>query len=752
MSNFKMKKVLKSRRLAFLVAAAAVAAFMGTAKVYASPAVDRYGGSSRYETAAKLCDAGWSTNTDYAVLVNGENYPDALSAAPLAKKYNAPILLTGYNNLNPYTSSELTRLNVKNVFVIGGKAVVSQSIEDSLKARGMKVTRIGGSDRYDTALKIAAKIGKSSEVAVINGNDFRAGMTIASIAALKGMPVILTEGDYMPEGVKKYLGKSSKFDQIYVIGDENTISSSILEGISNVRRIGSGNAYARNVSVIEAFKNEVNTGTLYVASARDFPDSLGASALAPQTSSPVLFVDSPLDQATADFLKTHIINDLRIMGGELSVSDDLEKAVISLPLQVGNTDNMTDTIWQNEKYTPSATMMITATDGTKKEMAVDWNLTQVNTTKPGIYTFKGTVKGTDKIVYTTLTVKPLPYKIDDLEDTAVSREKFDLPTTISAQMTDGTTSQVPVSWDYGTQSGNKPGVYVFYGTVDKYSKKVKLTLTVADSGETVKTIKSIDNIKVTVSDKSSYTLPSEVPATMSDGSVQSVRVTWGDENQYAKGVYTYSGTVDGYSKKVNLMLIVTGEGGQDPKDPNYPDNPGDNDASDLGELQAIIQGEAYPSTVVDPKTKKPVKVTWTKAINIDATYVDKENVDDCRISEVTLEGTIGNNTKVKATIGIIPRILGITTKNNTSNTLIPVVIPIRNTGIYNMSEATDELRAVIIDPVTGNRVQKKVTVLLWNPPYVSVGNSQNYNVTATINNYINSKGTNTLDVTLQVQH
>ena len=84
-----------------------------------------------------------------------------MSAAPLAKKYEAPILLTGKDILNPYTSVELNRLNVKNVFIIGGKGVVSQSIEDSLKARGIKVTRIGGADRYETGVQVAQKLGKA---------------------------------------------------------------------------------------------------------------------------------------------------------------------------------------------------------------------------------------------------------------------------------------------------------------------------------------------------------------------------------------------------------------------------------------------------------------------------------------------------------------------------------------------------------------------------------------------------------------
>ena len=747
MYNLKPKGIFKSKKLAFFVTSIAILGVLGTKEVHASPQVERYSGINRYETAARVCDAGWDSS-DYAVIVNGENYPDALAAAPLAAKYDAPILLTGADTLNAYTSSEISRLNVKNVFIVGGKGVVSQSVEDSLKSKDIKVTRLSGDDRYETALAVAKKVGKSKEVILVNGNDFRDGMTIASIAALKEIPIILTDGAYMPADVKKYLNNTSKMDQVYVVGDANTISDGAISSLSNVKRIGTGNAYGKNVSVIEAFAGEIDTSTLYIASAKDFPDSLGASALAYKTSSPVLFVDSPMDQATSTFLKSHIVNNLKVLGGSGSISYDLETIAKNLPLDIGSTNNFTDTIWQDEKYTPRATVVVTATDGTKKEVPVEWNLTNINTTKPGIYTFTGILSGSDKTVYTTLTVKPLPYKIDNLTETANSKDSYRLPTTVTAQMTDGTTDEVAVTWDYGTQSGNKPGVYVFNGTVDKYSKKVKLTLTIT-AGST-KTIKSIANIKVTVAKKSDYTRPTTVEALMSDGSTEDVAVTWGNETKYDTGVYTYEGTVSGYSKKVGLMLIVTGEGGTDPNDPDYPDNPDNpDDSKDLGELDAIMQDESYPTTVKDPSTGKQVAVTWTEAVSIDSNFEDSgEYIDDCRIAKFTLKGTLKDGTEVKATIGIIPRIITLNVDNGTSN--VPaIVINVRRSdypgGAFNMSDLSDRINAVIKKP-DGTREAKKVHILLWNPPVIDISDSNTYYVTATIK-YYSSPVTVTIRVT-----
>lgn len=729
---------MKSKRLTFIVAVVAASLCFSAFKVKAETLTTRYNGADRYETAAKVSQDGWKSTSDYVVIVNGENFPDALSASPLAKKFDAPILLTSKDELNAYTSVEINRLSVKNAFIIGGRGVVSQAIEDSLKSRGIKVTRLGGVDRYDTAIQIAGKLGKSNEVALINSNDFRDGMSISAIAASKGMPVIPVDTYSIPASVSKYLQGYKKADQIYVIGGQDKISDSILSGLPNIKRIGGGDIYSSNIGVINAFSGELKTDTIYIASAKDFPDSLGASALAPRTYSPIVFVDDPMAYATQNFLKSHIVNNIKVLGGPGAISYESEQIAKGLPSAVASVNNITDTIIQNEKYTPRPTMVVTASDGTKKEVNVDWNLTKINTSKPGIYTFTGTIHGTDKTVLSTLIVKPIPYKIDDLTLTAISRQFFNVPSTVTAQMTDGTKTQVPVTWDYGTQSGNKPGVYIFYGTVDNYSKKVKLTLTVTDNGSGSKIIKTINNVKATVATKSSYTFPSTVKAIMTDGSTQSVAVTWGNETKYATGVYTYDGTVSGYSGKVSLMLIVTGEGGQDPNDPNYPNNPDNPDVNDLGELEAIMQGENYPTTVKDPTTGKQTAVTWTEAVSISSTFKDDPYVDGCRVAEFTLHGVISNNRQVKASIGIMPKIISLNSQITISRSTYP-------NGV-NMSGLSDLISADITGS-DGSRTSKKVHVLLWNPPTIDINNANVYYVYATISHYSSNPVKITITVT-----
>ena len=72
-------------------------------------------------------------------------------------------------------------------------------------------------------------------------------------------------------------------------------------------------------------------------------------------------------------------------------------------------------------------------------------------------------------------------------------------------------------------------------------------------------ITSIADISVTVKQNDKYVLPTKVAAVMSDGTTQDITVKWVPVNANTGkiGVYTFIGTVTGYSGKVNLTLIVS---------------------------------------------------------------------------------------------------------------------------------------------------------------------------------------------------
>ena len=65
----------------------------------------RLAGATRYSTAAAIADKVGCSND--IILASGENQPDALAAAALARAVQAPILLTPATSLSPDASNAI---------------------------------------------------------------------------------------------------------------------------------------------------------------------------------------------------------------------------------------------------------------------------------------------------------------------------------------------------------------------------------------------------------------------------------------------------------------------------------------------------------------------------------------------------------------------------------------------------------------------------------------------------------------------
>ncbi|MDR1774567.1 MAG: cell wall-binding repeat-containing protein [Clostridioides sp.] len=139
--------------------------------------VDRIGGEDRYETAkligekliSLLGNAETSTSINssntiaQAILVDGTNFPDALTVSSLAGYYQAHVLLTQREFLNNTTQKALKDWSVSKITIAGGTNAVAKEIEDELKelkqniSTPMTIERLAGVDRYETAVKISQK-------------------------------------------------------------------------------------------------------------------------------------------------------------------------------------------------------------------------------------------------------------------------------------------------------------------------------------------------------------------------------------------------------------------------------------------------------------------------------------------------------------------------------------------------------------------------------------------------------------------
>ena len=93
-------------------------------------------GNNRYKTSveiAKAYEKVFNKRVNTVVLVNGEDYPDALSSSLVATQNNGVVLLTQPNRLNEDTANYIKNKDIKNVIIVGGEKSVSKNVEKELK-------------------------------------------------------------------------------------------------------------------------------------------------------------------------------------------------------------------------------------------------------------------------------------------------------------------------------------------------------------------------------------------------------------------------------------------------------------------------------------------------------------------------------------------------------------------------------------------------------------------------------------------
>ncbi|KRU30090.1 N-acetylmuramoyl-L-alanine amidase [Clostridium sporogenes] len=278
-------------------------------------------GKGRYETSASICSSGWQTS-EYAIIASGEGFADALSAAPLAQKYNAPILLTGKNKLNDNAKAQLEKLETKEVIIIGGPGSISEEIVTELKDMGINVDRIYGEDRYKTSLKIAEKIGVKNGVVVTNGLGFADALAMAPIAASKQMPILLTPSDKLTNDTMEFLNKNS-YDKSYVLGGTATVSDNIKNSLKNPIRLSGDDRYKTNIAILNHFKQDLNLNEVYITSGNGYADALSGSALASKNKAPIILMNESINKSTQDFVNDNKSNfkNVTIFGGEGAVKE-----------------------------------------------------------------------------------------------------------------------------------------------------------------------------------------------------------------------------------------------------------------------------------------------------------------------------------------------------------------------------------------------------------------------------------------------
>ncbi|MDP4177097.1 MAG: SpoIID/LytB domain-containing protein [Bacillota bacterium] len=306
----------------------------------------RIGGKDRFSTSRLIAE---SLNNDYinnVVVATGFDYPDALAGSVLAKKLNAPILLTAgspeeSNDAITYIKNHLNKDGT--IYILGGQGVVSESFQTKFKELGFNnITRLGGTNRQDTAVKIADKINSDAStlpVVIATQNNFPDALSISPVAALKGYPLLLSGKDSLGDEVKKYL-IANKPSKVYIAGGtgvisdqvKNEIKSTLGYGDDSVLRFGGKDRY--ETSRIINSELFTNPDEVMVATGMDFPDALTGSVYAADKNSPIILADDNSSQEAENYIKYLGINSknvqISVFGLQGAVSDNVINNLIKI--------------------------------------------------------------------------------------------------------------------------------------------------------------------------------------------------------------------------------------------------------------------------------------------------------------------------------------------------------------------------------------------------------------------------------------
>ncbi|WP_421381678.1 cell wall-binding repeat-containing protein [Bacillus salacetis] len=281
--------------------------------------VSRIFGADRFLTAKAISENGWAS-ADTVFIATAYDFPDALAGAPLAYQYDAPILLAGKKDLTAETKDEIRRLGAKKAVILGGPAAVSTEVEASISRMGLTVERISGQNRFETAAKIAKRLGSSKKAVIAYGYNFPDALSMASYAAQNGYPILLTGKDsILPAPTETALASIS---ETLVVGGESVISSKVIGQLPRPARISGENRFATSAAIASAYYADSKTALL--ANGYGFADALTGSVLAAKQNAPLLLVrQDRIPDEISTFIQQSSLGSFRILGGEAAISTDV---------------------------------------------------------------------------------------------------------------------------------------------------------------------------------------------------------------------------------------------------------------------------------------------------------------------------------------------------------------------------------------------------------------------------------------------
>lgn len=291
----------------------------------------RLAGANRTETAIaiskRINPAGKK-----AVLVDSDSFTNTLAGSSLAAAIDGPILFTGRASLDKATGAELTRLGIKEVYILGS---MDKNVEAGLSKLGIGVQKLGTGSGIQVANQVARemkKISSYSSVILANVDDYPDALAASPYAGKNKMPILFTKTGGLDQATLDTM-KSQGVKDVIVVGGPNSVSETVLGQIRSngmgVSRIAGSNryetAYEFAKKFFPSFKNMI------IASGETWPDAIVGGTLGAKFDAPIYLTQAKTlhSYIKTDLIKTKEAN-VFVLGGTKTITDPVYNEVYKI--------------------------------------------------------------------------------------------------------------------------------------------------------------------------------------------------------------------------------------------------------------------------------------------------------------------------------------------------------------------------------------------------------------------------------------
>ena len=211
--------------------------------------------------------------------------------------------------------------------------------------------RLGGSDRYETAIEIAKEAlngGKMKSVILASGLDFPDSLSASGLSAKYDAPILLVNKNAANsrETLNYIKNNMNKDGTIYILGGTTAVSDDIIDnlknnGFTNFNRLGGSDRYETNRIINKNVGIEKGTPVV-IANGLDFADALSISSISGIKGMPIYITKKDaIDNKTLSEIQNIAPSKIYIVGGNSAISSDVEntlKGITSDITRLGGAD------------------------------------------------------------------------------------------------------------------------------------------------------------------------------------------------------------------------------------------------------------------------------------------------------------------------------------------------------------------------------------------------------------------------------